>query len=497
MNNDRNKTPAHFSSTNLYDQQSEPSEEPLVYNIMPQSKKQDEVVAATIKIEEQPEAQPAEQTPNFFKKYRLYLILAPVLIAVGFGVYFYVSHSVKNAYQPQDLLVTNVQPQPQPEIPSLAFKTPQDWRDKYFPNCLDETLCGDSADPDKDGLTNLEEYTNNTDPNNADSDLDGLADGDEVNVFGTNPLKSNSNDDPKYSDADYIKGGYDSQTGKLMTDQRKAELAAKMKKSELHEPTIITLGSALMTIYQFTPLNPSGQLPNASDTPPTINNATGTPTSTIDSSLPSGVDQSVTAKQDRDAQRTNTIKNIAINLVKYFTDLKQFPRTNDFKEMTDAIKPYNKVATNITDPINTDPFIYTYSLLSDGSDFTLTFYSETQAQQIKIHKADGEKYLAQEQAALYDDRRKTDLESLRNALILYSNNNVAGNQDYVFPTQADYKTALTPTFIPSIPKDPKTSQDYEYKVSDTFNTFTLKAMLDNPPPGMTGYLCNQIECRNY
>jgi hypothetical protein len=80
---------------------------------------------------------------------------------------------------------------------------------------------------------------------------------------------------------------------------------------------------------------------------------------------------------------------------------------------------------------------------------------------------------------------------------LYSQNNAAGGQDYVFPTKAKYKTAIVPEYISVIPVDPKTSDDYDYEVSPTFNTFTLKTALDNPPTGTTGYVCNQDSCQNY
>jgi len=43
-------------------------------------------------------------------------------------------------------------------------------------------------DPDEDGLTNLEEWQNGTDPYAPDSDGDGLMDGLEVKVYGCNPL---------------------------------------------------------------------------------------------------------------------------------------------------------------------------------------------------------------------------------------------------------------------------------------------------------------------
>ena len=43
-------------------------------------------------------------------------------------------------------------------------------------------------DPDHDGLTNLQEFQNGTDPNKADTDGDGLTDGQEALVYHTNPL---------------------------------------------------------------------------------------------------------------------------------------------------------------------------------------------------------------------------------------------------------------------------------------------------------------------
>lgn len=43
-----------------------------------------------------------------------------------------------------------------------------------------------TTDPDQDGLTNLQEYQNNTDPHKADTDGDGVNDGDEV-AAGTDP----------------------------------------------------------------------------------------------------------------------------------------------------------------------------------------------------------------------------------------------------------------------------------------------------------------------
>ena len=51
------------------------------------------------------------------------------------------------------------------------------------------------ADYDDDGLTNLQEYEHRTDLFSADTDGDGLSDYNEVFVYNTNPLKTDSDDD--------------------------------------------------------------------------------------------------------------------------------------------------------------------------------------------------------------------------------------------------------------------------------------------------------------
>ena len=51
-----------------------------------------------------------------------------------------------------------------------------------------------TADPDRDGLSNLEEFEAGTDPRAQDTDLDGLRDGDEVEA-GTDPLERDTDGD--------------------------------------------------------------------------------------------------------------------------------------------------------------------------------------------------------------------------------------------------------------------------------------------------------------
>lgn len=73
---------------------------------------------------------------------------------------------------------------------------PDWWEEQYaFMNKADATDA--TKDQDSDGLTNLEEFTNKTLPDNADTDGDGLKDGAEIKrtPAPTNPLKADTDDD--------------------------------------------------------------------------------------------------------------------------------------------------------------------------------------------------------------------------------------------------------------------------------------------------------------
>ena len=76
-----------------------------------------------------------------------------------------------------------------------------------YENQLDFTDPDDAAaDTDNDGLSNLQEYAAKTDPNNADTDGDGLTDGVEVNDDNTEVLVSDT-------DGDGILDGWEVQNG--------------------------------------------------------------------------------------------------------------------------------------------------------------------------------------------------------------------------------------------------------------------------------------------
>lgn len=361
------------------------------------------------------------------------------------------------------------------ETPAVAgVTTDPAWLLQYFDaeTCVELTKCGDEADPDRDGLKNLAEFENSTDPNNPDSDKDGLADGDELNIFGSNPLLNKSYPQGPYYDADFAKGGFSIQTDAKYTDSELTAIKDKVKEFGLHQPTMSTIGEATITLYDFSD-------PNAP-------------------ALPANVDQSNQAKLDRDTLRIESIKKVGAALLKYREDKKTFPMVKDFVAMTDAIRPYNIVATNYNDPINLEQYIYGYQVSSDGSDFTLTYYSEAQNQLFKYKPVDAATDSAKQNSSGSDEKRKLDLESIRNALLIYSTSqqDPKSTKTYVFPTTEQYKSSLA-KYLTVIPTDPTTKADYAYQVGPSFDTFTLKAILQNPPAGTTGYMCNQIECSMY
>lgn len=469
----------------------QPEEDFLYFNVMPKTKNEGPLIKSSVSVAPNPSADgEAQGVEKKLKAHKIYIIGAVALLIIGPAIYFLMQKLGSNAYKEESILVKDVGSNAGQKDQlsngsqsAVSFTTPKEWRDKFFPSCTDASLCGDSGDPDHDGLINSQEVKYTADPNNKDSDNDGLADGDEVNVFASLPNNSHTAKNPKYTDADNLKGGYSvTVDGKKMTAEEISQLSKKMKELGLNEPTLTTLKDALVKIYNFG--SSSATTPTASPTP--------TP-----SSLPSNFDASAEAKQDRDAQRSNTIKNIEFALVSYFESKKSYPKTSLFSEMAAAIKPYLKVATNFNDPVNSGVYVYSYVSNAGGTDFVLSFYSETQIQLIKKTAADAVKDKNLEQSNVYDNQRKTDLDMIRTDLLLYSANNVAGSQEYVFPTVEKYKTALVPEFVSELPKDPKTGADYVYQVGPTFDTFTLKAVFDNPIPGTTGYLCNQEECRNY
>jgi hypothetical protein len=96
-----------------------------------------------------------------------------------------------------------------------ATSIPASWlQQKFFNNglkdgaCQNQAICGESADPDNDGLVNLDEYNYDIDPLNDDTDNDGISDGNEIKIYLTNPKESDSDND-KVSDGEELVNCYD------------------------------------------------------------------------------------------------------------------------------------------------------------------------------------------------------------------------------------------------------------------------------------------------
>lgn len=67
--------------------------------------------------------------------------------------------------------------------------------DPLNPSTLENGISDAAVDADEDGLTMLEEAAQKTDPLHADTDGDGLKDGEEVKVYGTDPLNPDTDGD--------------------------------------------------------------------------------------------------------------------------------------------------------------------------------------------------------------------------------------------------------------------------------------------------------------
>lgn len=91
---------------------------------------------------------------------------------------------------------------------------PDAWEDDNGLNRNDpsDASVDNDADGGADGLTNLEEYQNGTDPNDSDSDDDSLSDGDEVNTTGTNPNNPDSDGDTLGDEVETNTGMFQSPT---------------------------------------------------------------------------------------------------------------------------------------------------------------------------------------------------------------------------------------------------------------------------------------------
>lgn len=161
-----------------------------------------------------------------------------VLAALGATAYFLLWPSANNS--------------PSSPLEQSASRLPKVFLQQYFSVdiCVNEATCGEKADPDNDGLDNYSEFVEQTEPMKSDSDDDGLADGDEVNIYLTDPANKFTDNRPVaaqsgYTDGSQIRNEYDPITpGLRMTDARKQQIQVAIAEHGLHEPTKTTLAAA-------------------------------------------------------------------------------------------------------------------------------------------------------------------------------------------------------------------------------------------------------------
>ncbi len=187
-------------------------------------------------------------------------------------------------------------------------KAPKTWLKQKFTtavvdtdgNCIVTNICGDSTDPDSDGLTNIEEYNFQTDPQNGDTDNDGISDGDETYVYYSDPVKDDSDTDT-YKDGAELANCYDpilNETGKIGS-AKLTDIATQIGLRPLHEKTKATLTTAGATAVDLSSKGVSSvkcaaAASTASTTPATTSSTSGTtPTSPATTTSPTSTNQAV------------------------------------------------------------------------------------------------------------------------------------------------------------------------------------------------------------
>ncbi len=148
-----------------------------------------------------------------------------------------------------------------------------------------ETATAVSGDNDNDGLTNEQEERLNTDPNNPDTDGDGLQDGEELLQLGSDPLKRNSDGDI-LDDWQEVKV-YGTDPTKTDTDgdgvDDGLEIAQGTDPLTPNNPTA-TPTEAILTTPTNTPTSTSTSTPGPTSTPTVTPTPSRTPSPTQTSS---------------------------------------------------------------------------------------------------------------------------------------------------------------------------------------------------------------------
>lgn len=121
-----------------------------------------------------------------------------------------------------------------------------------------EIIVGESPDSDGDGLKDEREKELGTDPNNWDSDMDNLSDGEEVLIWRTNPKNADTDADT-YKDGAEVKSGYNPSGPGRLTDivnlATSSSSTAPTLSSAVTPTTTTTVTSSAVTSFGIKPLS--------------------------------------------------------------------------------------------------------------------------------------------------------------------------------------------------------------------------------------------------
>ena len=188
-----------------------PTEQPVAQQPQPTQ----EQVQSEVQVEQPVVHTPPKQKPENMQervenlsatkgRFPVKAIIIVVAIILIVGVAFFISMRIlksRTPNTPEPPAVNSLMPEPaelQPTVAPTPVVVPE-------PVKIPEPVV--EIDTDKDGLNDSTENTLGTNPNNPDTDGDGLQDREEVEVYKTNPLVADSDGDG-YLDGAEVKGGY-------------------------------------------------------------------------------------------------------------------------------------------------------------------------------------------------------------------------------------------------------------------------------------------------
>lgn len=143
------------------------------------------------------------QGPSFLRTALLFVVAIVLIAGVIGGLYWVYSSFIKgrtSSTPSEPQAPTTVVDTPVPDTSTETETQPDITQD-------DQILFGEVLDTDGDGLSDEQERSMGTDPNNWDSDSDELSDYNEVEVWKTNPLLADTDGDG-YLDGSEVNNGY-------------------------------------------------------------------------------------------------------------------------------------------------------------------------------------------------------------------------------------------------------------------------------------------------